>query len=98
MHHRSRYTFYFSASNSLMFCRRQVTGLMSCIILKQNPHSYFRRNFQMESHALFAQTHSKAPNGIDIWLSGGLAAYVVFNKGIFHFDSVFASNRITILK
>ncbi len=43
----------------------------------------WHHTYQMQSHVVLSFASSLAPNGTDVWLTGGIAAFPVYRNGFF---------------
>ncbi len=65
-------------SNRLMSCDTRANGQIHCNEFDDNGNFYGQNSFRWNNYYMPASAESKAPNGIDIWQSGGIVASFSF--------------------
>ncbi len=91
---------YFKRSQNLVLCSRDYWATLVCrATLNSDPNNYFTNIYKVDHPELYF-TISDAPNGKDVWLSGGLG-YELGSAGFgsgFAYTSVYLDQTITMLK
>lgn len=64
---------YISNSLIIVTCTRDVGGNLMCIFVSESIDIEWTQKYQMEQYPLASFATSTAPNGNDIWLSGGFS-------------------------
>ncbi len=90
---------YFQKSQNFVLCSKDFLFTLTCRVAMHsgggNNH-YFTVIHKVDHPGIYP-TIADAPNGKDVWLSGGLSYELKFYNNYFY-DSVFLEKTITILK
>ena len=89
---------YFNNSKTLHICLRTSNTELRCkAVTDLDPNDYFGYNVKVDYPEIYFST-SLAPNGKDIWLSGGRGVtYGTKGRRYVH-SSVYIENRVTVMR
>ncbi len=68
------FSIYLSHARLIAMCTRNFKGRFKCMFFPESIYREWSETYQVNPLQITSFAVSKAPNGIDVWLSGGISA------------------------